>query len=117
MRARSAKHRLPARIARQAGSNAAAQAAMNPVTGGAASPGGVPMTMPLQQVIVQQTSDQYVTVGSQELEPIWAPDGETIPATGSGRWGQLIAAGNPHPRAQLPIRAPIAARSAQRGRS
>jgi hypothetical protein len=73
---------------------AAAQPVTAPVTGSAASPPAV-MQMPLAQVIIQPTSSQYVTVGAQELVPIWTTDGAAVPGTAPGRWDQLRAAGRP----------------------
>jgi hypothetical protein len=64
------------------------------VSGSAASPPSV-MTMPLQLVTVTPAQSQYVTLGAQDLTPIWGPMGEGIPATAPGRWGQLRAAGRP----------------------
>jgi len=124
MAVRKARFRLPSRIAGVLGNQTAAAAERKPVptatsappvTGSAASPGGTPQAMPLTRVIVQPTSSQYVTLGSDELEPIWTADGAGIPATSYGSWGQVVPAGNPHPRHQRPVRAPIAGSSAQRG--
>lgn len=63
-------------------------------SGSAASPPSV-MTMPLQQVIVTPAKSGYVTVGSEDLVPIWTTDGAGVPASAPGRWGQLRAAGRP----------------------
>lgn len=64
-----------------------------PVTGGQASP-PAPMVMPLAEVLVSPvTQPGYVTLGYRGLVPIWAPDGQTIPARAPGRWAQLRAAG------------------------
>jgi hypothetical protein len=68
--------------------------AYQPVTGGQASP-PAPMVMPLAAVWLQPVSDQYATVAYSEYHPMWAPDGETIPAMAPGRWAQLRAAGRP----------------------
>lgn len=100
MRAR--KKPLSHRIKNAGTASQAAQQGCTPVTGGVASPGGTPMQMPLSQVIVQPTSSQYVTVGMEELTPIWTADGAGIPATAPGRWGQVTAAGNPREGAQKP---------------
>ena len=64
------------------------------VSGSAASPPSV-MQMPLQLVTVQPARSPYVTVGSQELVPIFTSDGAAVPATAPGRWAQLRAAGRP----------------------
>jgi hypothetical protein len=64
------------------------------VSGSAASPPAV-MEMPLQLVTVQAGTSPYVTVGSQDLVPIYTSDGAAIPATAPGRWAQLRAAGRP----------------------
>jgi len=71
-----------------------AQPVPAPVTGSAASPPAV-MQMPLAQVIIQPADSQYVTIGMQELTPIWTADGAAIPGTAPGRWDQLRAAGRP----------------------
>jgi hypothetical protein len=59
-----------------------------------ASPPG-PMTTPLQAVLVTPTDSQYVTIGAEEMQPIYTPDGAAIPATTAGHWAQLRAAGRP----------------------
>jgi hypothetical protein len=64
------------------------------VSGSAASPPSV-MTMPLQQVVVTPARSGYVTVGSEDLTPIWTTDGAGVPASAPGHWGQLRAAGRP----------------------
>jgi hypothetical protein len=66
-----------------------------PMTGGAASPGGVPMEMPLAMVNVYPAPGGYVTVAYQDLAPIFTSDGAAVPAVTPGRWGQLAAAGSP----------------------
>jgi len=81
-----------------------------PVSGGAASPGGTPMVMPLARVQIVAATGDYVTLGMESVEPIYTPDGAAIAATSPGRWAQLAAAGNPHPRSQRAARAPIAGR-------
>ncbi|HTX65624.1 MAG TPA: hypothetical protein VMD31_07615 [Opitutaceae bacterium] len=53
------------------------------------------MVMPLQQVIVYPAASPYVTLGMEDLAPIWTTDGAAVPATARGRWGQLRAAGRP----------------------
>ena len=62
------------------------------VTGGAASPGG-PQVMPLAQVVTSRVNSQYVDLGYRMFTPLFAADGAMVPATGPGRWGQLVAAG------------------------
>jgi hypothetical protein len=64
------------------------------VSGSAASPPAV-MQMPLQQVTVSPARSSYVTVGAEDLVPIWTTDGAPVPASAPGRWGQLRAAGRP----------------------
>jgi len=71
-----------------------ARAAAPGAGGGAASPPAV-MVMPLQQVIVYPAASPYVTLGMEDLAPIWTTDGAAVPATARGRWGQLRAAGRP----------------------
>lgn len=62
--------------------------------GGAASPPSV-QVMPLAQVLVTPAQSPYVTVGMEDLAPIYTADGAMVPATSRGRWGQLRAAGRP----------------------
>jgi hypothetical protein len=92
MRAR--KQHLKHRVAKVGTVNQVAQQGYTPVTGGTASPPSV-QVMPLSQIIVRPASSQYVTVGMEDLTPIWTPDGAGIPASAPGRWGQLRAAGRP----------------------
>ena len=86
--------RIKARVA--SGQNATPGAAdgYRPVTGGAASPQAI-MVMPVSRVTVGPTVSPYVTLGMDELVPIWSADGAAIPATAPGRWAQLKAAGRP----------------------
>jgi hypothetical protein len=63
--------------------------------GGAASPGGTPMTMPLSRVVTSVPAGQYVTLGYATVPPLWTTDGAAVPSTAPGRWGQLAAAGRP----------------------
>lgn len=95
-KARHPKHRMPARL-KGGGNlgNPAGGAAVTPVSGSEASPSGTPMIMPLQVISVYPASGQYVTIGSGEYTPLYAPDGETIPGTAPGRWDQLMQAGRP----------------------
>lgn len=87
------------------------------VTGGAASPGGAPMVMPLSLVSVYpQPGGEYSTLTYQGLQPMFTADGAVIPATAPGRWGQVIAAGNPNPQSQRGVRAPIAGAGMPPGR-
>ena len=86
---RHLKHRV------QASQSVQPAAGYTPVTGGAASPGGTPMVMPLSRVTVARTGSQYVTVGMEGLTPVFTPDGAAIPASAPGRWAQLKAAGRP----------------------
>jgi hypothetical protein len=50
-----------------------------------------PLVMPLQLVTIGVGD----IVGVQDVQPIYAPDGEIIAATAPGSWGQLRAAGRP----------------------
>jgi hypothetical protein len=84
------KQRLRHRIAAMGGQQAAVAAASHP-----AGTAATPMVMPLSVVVVSAAQGQYVTLGSMEYTPLFAPDGAMIPATGPGRWGQLAAAGRP----------------------
>lgn len=93
MRGVRRKQRLQHRVAGVGGALAAAHGQMTPVTGGAASP-PAPQVMPLARVLVSPPAQpDYVTLAYQGIAPIWAPDGETIPAAPNGSWGQLIPAG------------------------
>lgn len=66
------------------------------VSGGQASPGGTPMTMPMSQVLVYpQPGGDYLTLAYRGLRPIYTTDGAAIPASAPGSWGQLAAAGRP----------------------
>lgn len=83
-------HRRIARQPRHAADHAAAHVA--PLTAGAAGYHPVPpqeMTMPL--TLVEMTADG---VQVSEAVPLYAgPRGAPVPATGPGRWVQVIAAG------------------------
>jgi hypothetical protein len=50
-----------------------------------------PLVMPVQLVTIGAGD----VVGVQDVQPIYAPDGEIIAATAPGSWGQLRAAGRP----------------------
>lgn len=92
----------------QAAASFVPQAASGGMTGGAASPPAVG-TMPLAQVIVYpEPGGQYSTLGYRGMVPLFTADGAAIPASTSGNWGQLVAAGRPHPQSQRAWRAPIA---------
>jgi hypothetical protein len=52
--------------------------------------GSTPMTMPLARVMINPGGMTYET-----LQPIFTADGAAVPATASGSWGQLYAAGRP----------------------
>lgn len=69
-------------------------AGYKPVGGSTASPPSV-MVMPVARVIVRPAASPYVTVGMEDLTPIWTTDGAAVPASAPGRWGQLRAAGRP----------------------
>lgn len=100
-----AGRRLHRRIRSIGGTHKRAMSAYTPVaagevTGGAASPGGVPGVMPLAKVTVYPdpgASGQYSTIAYQGLAPIYTSgqDAAAVPATSPGRWGQLVAAGRP----------------------
>jgi hypothetical protein len=86
--------RLKGRVAGGQNATPGASAGYRPVTGGVASPPSV-QVMPLALVTVQPATSPYVTVGMEDLAPIWTTDGGPVPATSPGRWGQLRAAGRP----------------------
>lgn len=52
-----------------------------------------PMVTPLSRVLVQPIDGNYVTLGMEDLAPIFSADGAALPATGPGRWDQLALAG------------------------
>ena len=88
------------RIAAVGTNTAAAQAGYTPMASGhprIAGLDGVPMTMPVALVTVfaPNPADGYSTVAYEDIEPIWGPMGEAIPARSPGSWGQLRAAGRP----------------------
>lgn len=86
--------RIKARVMSGQNATPGQAAGYQPVTGGQASP-PAPMVMPLSRVTVSAAQGQYVTVGQEDLTPIWATDGAPIPAAAPGTWGQLRAAGRP----------------------
>ena len=88
------RHPSQQRAARLAAPGGGGYAAPSQVSGGQASPPAVAV-MPVAQVLVYGTAPGYVTVAYRGLQPLWAPDGETILSTAPGRWGQLAAAGRP----------------------
>lgn len=108
------------RIAGIGGHPRAVQQSLQPVqavpagmTGGAASPGGVPMIMPMQLVnVYPEPGGEYSTIAYGGLQPLFTSGslggGAAVAATAPGRWGQLVAAGRPHPQSQRAVRAPIA---------
>jgi hypothetical protein len=62
-------------------------------SGSAASPPAAG-TMPLAQVVVYpEPGGQYSTIGYMGLVPLYTTDGAVVPATGPGRWAQLVTAG------------------------
>lgn len=74
------------------------------------------MIMPMQLVSVYpEPGGDYSTIAYQGLHPIFTSGslggGAAVPATAPGNWGQLVAAGRPHPQSQRGARAPIAGRS------
>lgn len=88
--------RLNRQIVRTGSVTKAAESGYSPVTGGAASPGGTPMVMPLAQVnVYPQPGGTYSTLAYKGLVPVYTTDGAAVPASQPGRWGQLAAAGRP----------------------
>ena len=51
------------------------------------------MVTPLALVTVNPTDSNYVTLGMEDLMPVTTADGAMVPATGPGKWDQLILAG------------------------
>jgi hypothetical protein len=86
IRRRTLRHR----IAGVGGNQAAAAAGHDP-----GSLGGVPMTMPVAQVLVIAQPGGYSTIAYHDMPPIFTADGAAVPSTAPGRWGQLAAAGRP----------------------
>jgi hypothetical protein len=68
-----------------------------PMTGShPAGTAATPIVMPLARVLIYPpVNTGYVSLGYDELEPVWTTDGAAIPATSPGRWGQLVSAGRP----------------------
>lgn len=88
--------RLRRQIVRDGTVTKAAEAGYTTVSGGAASPGGAPMVMPLAAVLVSpEPGGTYSTLAYRGLVPVYTPDGAAIVASQPGRWGQLAAAGRP----------------------
>jgi hypothetical protein len=58
-----------------------------------------PMVMPLALVEIQAPAYSYGgnlgAITYQDTTTMWGPNGEPIPATAPGSWGQLHAAGRP----------------------
>lgn len=86
--------RLKGRVMSGQNATPGRSAGYQPAGGGAASPPAV-QVMPLAAVIVQPASSPYVTLGMEDLTPIWTSDGAPVPASAPGRWGQLRTAGRP----------------------
>lgn len=86
--------RIKARVMGGQNATPGESAGYQPVTGGQASPPAM-MVMPIQRVTVSSASSQYVTLGHEDLTPIWTTDGAAVPASAPGTWGQLRAAGRP----------------------
>lgn len=88
--------RLRRQVVRAGTVTKAAEAGYSQVSGGAASPGGTPMVMPLAQVLVYpEPGGTYSTLAYRGLVPIYTPDGAAVPAAQPGSWGQLARAGRP----------------------
>lgn len=85
------KQKLRHRIAQVGTVNAQAMGDYHPAGG----PGTV-MEMPVAQVLITPADQSgYSAVAYREIQPIWGPMGEAIPAVSPGQWGQLRAAGRP----------------------
>lgn len=94
MRGIRRKQRLQHRIAGAGSSLAAAHGAMTPLGGGGAASPPAPQVMPLARVTYAPAAQpDYVTLQYSGVVPIWAPDGETIPAAPNGSYGKIIPAG------------------------
>jgi hypothetical protein len=65
-----------------------------PIGQGNASPPAV-QVMPVSRVIIGPVTSPYVSLGVEDLTPVWTTDGAPVPASAPGRWGQLRAAGRP----------------------
>lgn len=86
--------RIRARVMGGQNATPGTAAGYRPVHGGNASPPAM-MVMPVSVVRVVPATSPYVTVGMEELAPIWTTDGAAVPSVAPGRWGQLRAAGRP----------------------
>jgi hypothetical protein len=80
------KKGLSHRIKNQAGNSAAVMAGQHPAV-------PAPMILPLALVTVNPSSSGYVTLAMQDLAPIVTADGAMVPASGPGKWDQLMMAG------------------------
>ena len=78
------------RIKAQAATNQGAMAGAHPAVSSAPE---TPHSTPLAVVLVQPYDSNYVTLGMQELAPIFTADGAAVPATMPGKWDQLALAG------------------------
>ena len=88
------KQQLRHRIAKVGTNTSAAMGAYHP--GIADMNPSTPVDMPVAVVLVSAARDgQYVTLGSMDVDPLWATDGAMYPAVAPGTWGQLRAAGRP----------------------
>lgn len=86
--------RIRARVMSGQNATPGTAAGYKPTAGGNASPPAV-MVMPVARVSVGPVTSPYVTVGMEDLAPIWTTDGAAIPSSAPGSWGQLRAAGRP----------------------
>jgi hypothetical protein len=88
------RQQLSNRVANVGNVNNQAMGAYHPV-GTAATP----MVMPLAIVGVTPAGasygGNYTAITYQDATTMWGPNGEPIPATTPGSWGQLRAAGRP----------------------
>jgi hypothetical protein len=88
------RRQLRARVAEVGGNTASAMGTYHPVGTSA-----TPMVMPLAVVRVTLPSGgyggNYQAITYQDATTMWGPNGEPIPATTPGSWGQLRAAGRP----------------------
>jgi hypothetical protein len=74
------------RIKAQAANHQAAMSSAHPAV-------PAPMLLPLTQVTVYPVDSNYVTLGMESLMPLTTADGAMVPASGPGRWDQLVLAG------------------------
>jgi hypothetical protein len=96
-RRQTLRNRIINQPAASRGISRAPAAAPAAAGGGHPAVPGTPMLLPVAAVYTYPTpgNPYYVRLGLRDMQPIIAPDGRIIAATGPGQWGQLRQAGRP----------------------